>query len=110
MSISRDLETYRAVFGNEKIVYSHTITFIFTDNGKERSLISSIFLTSENITIINTKHDLKYRIPLGDIIDFSTESKVLKYYVHLIYGRQSKRYYASIDLTTKVMVKRFLVF
>ncbi|MDO0971677.1 DUF4041 domain-containing protein [Staphylococcus haemolyticus] len=108
MSIANDLETYKRVFGVENIVYSHTAAFIYKDNGKDRNIISSIFLTSENITIINTKHDLKYRIPLGDIIDFSTESKVLKYYVHLIYGRQSKRYYASIDLTTKSDGKTFL--
>ncbi|MGC9604260.1 delta endotoxin C-terminal domain-containing protein [Staphylococcus warneri] len=101
MSISKDLETYKAVFGIENIVYSHTVTFIYKDNGKDRNLISSIFLTAENITVINTRYDLKYRIPLGDIVDFTTENKMLKYYVHLEYGRQSKRYNASIDFTTK---------
>ncbi|HDJ2072611.1 TPA: hypothetical protein PPU89_002261 [Staphylococcus aureus] len=44
---------------------------------------------------------MKYRIPLGDIIDFSTEGKVLKYYVHLVYGTQDRQYQASIDFTTK---------
>lgn len=34
MSISRDLGTYRGVFGKEKIVYSRTVTFSFKDNGK----------------------------------------------------------------------------
>ena len=101
MSISKDLETYKSVFGVENIVYSHTATFIFKDNGKDRNLISSIFLTAENITVINTRYGLKYRIPLGDIVDFTTENKMLKYYVHLEYGRQSNRYNASIDFTTK---------
>lgn len=101
MSISKDLETYKAVFGVENVVYSHTATFIYKDNGKDRNLISSIFLTAENITVINTRYGLKYRIPLGDIVDFTTENKMLKYYVHLEYGRQSKRYNASIDFTTK---------
>lgn len=101
MSISKDLETYKAVFGVENVVYSHTATFIYKDNGNDRNLISSIFLTAENITVINTRYDLKYRIPLGDIVDFTTENKMLKYYVHLEYGRQSKRYNASIDFTTK---------
>ena len=89
------------MFGVENIVYSHTATFIFKDNGKDRNLISSIFLTAENITVINTRYGLKYRIPLGDIVDFTTENKMLKYYVHLEYGRQSNRYNASIDFTTK---------
>lgn len=101
MSISRDLEIYRGTFGNEKIVYSHTITFIFTDKDKERSLISSIFLTSEHITVINTRNNLKYRIPLGDIKDISTDRGVLKYYVHLRYGNQYYDYKASIDFTNK---------
>ncbi|MCI3136314.1 DUF4041 domain-containing protein [Staphylococcus hominis subsp. hominis] len=101
MSISKDLETYKSVFGVENIVYSHTATFIFKDNSKDRNLISSIFLTAENITVINTRYGLKYRIPLGDIVDFTTENKMLKYYVHLEYGRQSNRYNASIDFTTK---------
>ena len=101
MSISKDLETYKAVFGVENVVYSHTATFIYKDNGKDRNLISSIFLTAENITVINTRYGLKYRIPLGDIVDYTTENKMLKYYVHLEYGRQSKRYNASIDFTTK---------
>lgn len=101
MSISKDLETYKAVFGVENIVYSHTATFIYKDNGKDRNLISSIFLTAENMTVINTRYGLKYRIPLGDIVDFTTENKMLNFYVHLEYGRQSKRYNASIDFTTK---------
>ncbi|MCI2889344.1 DUF4041 domain-containing protein [Staphylococcus hominis] len=101
MSISKDLETYKAIFGVENVVYSHTATFIYKDNGKDRNLISSIFLTAENITVINTRYGLKYRIPLGDIVNFTTENKMLKYYVHLEYGRQSKRYNASIDFTTK---------
>ncbi|SCU49066.1 DUF4041 domain-containing protein [Staphylococcus aureus] len=108
MSISRDLETYKRVFGVERIVYSHTATFIFMENNKERSIVASIFLTSENITIINTKSNLKYRIPLGDIIDFSSEGKVLRYYVHLIYGRSSQRYKSSIDFTTKSDGETFL--
>ena len=58
-------------------------------------------MTAENITVINTRYGLKYRIPLGDIVDYTTENKMLKYYVHLEYGRQSKRYNASIDFTTK---------
>ena len=101
MSISKDLETYKAVFGVENVVYSHTATFIYKDNGNDRNLVSSIFLTAENITVINTRYGLKYRIPLGDIVDFTTENKMLKYYVHLEYGRQSKHYNASIDFTTK---------
>ncbi|MGX0141908.1 DUF4041 domain-containing protein [Staphylococcus hominis] len=101
MSISKDLETYKAIFGVENVVYSHTATFIYKDNGKDRNLISSIFLTAENITVINTRYGLKYRIPLVDIVNFTTENKMLKYYVHLEYGRQSKRYNASIDFTTK---------
>ena len=101
MSISKDLESYKAIFGVENVVYSHTATFIYKDNGKDRNLISSIFLTAENITVINTRYGLKYRIPLVDIVNFTTENKMLKYYVHLEYGRQSKRYNASIDFTTK---------
>ena len=34
MSISKDLETYKAVFGVENIVYSHTAAFIYKENGK----------------------------------------------------------------------------
>ena len=77
MSISKDLETYKAVFGVENVVYSHTATFNYKDNGKDRNLISSIFLTAENITVINTRYGLKYRIPLGDIVDYTTENKCL---------------------------------
>ena len=98
MSVSKDLETYKEIFGNEKIVYSRTITFIYKENGKERTLISSIFLTAEHITVINTKNSFKYRIPLGDIKDISTDRRVLKYYVHLKYG---DKYNASIDFTNK---------
>ena len=107
MSIAKDLETYRSVFGKDNIVYSHTAAFIYTEKGKERNLLSSIFLTSENITIINTKYNLKYRIPLGDIINFSTEGKVLRYYVHLTYGNQERQYNASFDFTTKSDGKTF---
>lgn len=107
MSIAKDLETYRSVFGKDNIVYAHTAAFIYKEKGKERNLLSSIFLTSENITIINTKYNLKYRIPLGDIINFSTEGKVLRYFVHLTYGSQDRQYNASFDFTTKSDGKTF---
>lgn len=101
MSILKDLETYKAVFGIENIVYSHNVLFTFKDNGIDRTLISSAFLTAEHITIISTKNNLKYRIPLGNIININTERKVLKYFVHLEYGNQYKHYKASLDFTNK---------
>lgn len=101
MSISRDLGTYRGVFGKEKIVYSRTVTFSFKDNGKDRTLVTSLFLTANHVTVINTKENIKYRIPLGDILNFYSDKGVLKYYVHLEYGNQLHRYHASIDFTVK---------
>lgn len=101
MSIAKDLETYKSVFGVDNIVYSKSVTFIYDEKGKRRKIYSSLFLTPEHMSIISTTNDFKYRIPLDNISDLSTEGRVLKYYIHLVYGNQDKRYTASIDFTTK---------
>ncbi len=101
MSIAKDLETYKSVFGVDNIVYSKSVTFIYDEKGKRRKIYSSLFLTPEHMSIISTTNDFKYRIPLDNISDLSTEGRVLKYYIHLVYGNQDKHYTASIDFTTK---------
>ncbi|HFO0764732.1 TPA: DUF4041 domain-containing protein [Staphylococcus aureus] len=101
MSIAKDLETYKSVFGVNNIVYSKSVTFIYDEKGKRRKIYSSLFLTPEHMSIISTTNDFKYRIPLDNISDLSTEGRVLKYYIHLVYGNQDKHYTASIDFTTK---------
>lgn len=101
MSIAKDLETYKSVFGVNNIVYSKSVTFIYDEKGKRRKIYSSLFLTPEHMSIISTTNDFKYRIPLDNISDLSTEGRVLKYYIHLVYGNQDKHYIASIDFTTK---------
>ncbi|HHU5551248.1 TPA: DUF4041 domain-containing protein [Staphylococcus aureus] len=101
MSIAKDLVTYKSVFGVDNIVYSKSVTFIYDEKGKRRKIYSSLFLTPEHMSIISTTNDFKYRIPLDNISDLSTEGRVLKYYIHLVYGNQDKHYTASIDFTTK---------
>ncbi|MDN5191599.1 DUF4041 domain-containing protein [Staphylococcus aureus] len=101
MSSAKDLETYKSVFGVDNIVYSKSVTFIYDEKGKRRKIYSSLFLTPEHMSIISTTNDFKYRIPLDNISDLSTEGRVLKYYIHLVYGNQDKHYTASIDFTTK---------
>ncbi len=101
MSIAKDLETYKSVFGVNNIVYSKSVTFIYDEKGKRRKIYSSLFLTPEHMSIISTTNDFKYLIPLDNISDLSTEGRVLKYYIHLVYGNQDKHYTASIDFTTK---------
>ncbi|HFO0339312.1 TPA: DUF4041 domain-containing protein [Staphylococcus aureus] len=101
MSIAKDLVTYKSVFGVDNIVYSKSVTFIYDEKGKRRKIYSLLFLTPEHMSIISTTNDFKYRIPLDNISDLSTEGRVLKYYIHLVYGNQDKHYTASIDFTTK---------